>query len=325
MQAAASAGERELRAVPNGLAGYETVVRHAYFPMKFSLERGGGDFESKAESCRIGSAVISRLYSSGRYYGGVREDGRSAAGSGYVLNLCEQGGCFFEGRRNCVTKKGDLVLLSAAHAYDVWQQDAGQSLAMHVPGSLLAMQCGNVDDLAFIPVTSSEGPAAILREMMLCCWQQRANIQPSTTHELVNALLNLIGATFRPSAQDVSITSLSMQMHFLRIRGYVLEHLSDENLAPESIAAALGLSKSYLFAIVKAANTTLGRFILDQRLERARQLLEFPTSRSRSISEIAFSVGFQDLSHFSKRFSARFGKCPKAMRAELSGTTPSRN
>lgn len=312
-----------MQAVPNGLVGYETVVRHAYFPMKFSLERGGGGFESKAESCQIGAAVLSRLYASGRYYGGVREEGRS--GSGYVLNLCEEGGCFFEGRRNCVTKKGDLVLLSAAQAFDVWQQHAGQSLALHVPGSLLAMQCGNVDDLAFIPVTSSEGPAAILREMMLCCWQQRASIQPATTHELVNALLNLIGATFRPSAQANSVTSLSMQMHFLRIRGYVLDHLSDEDLAPESIAAALGLSKSYLFAIVKAANTTLGRFILDQRLERARQLLEFPTSRSRSISEIAFSVGFQDLSHFSKRFSARFGKCPKALRAEVAGATASRN
>jgi AraC family transcriptional regulator, positive regulator of tynA and feaB len=310
------AAERELTSIPNGLVGYESVVRHAYFPMKLSLERGGGDFESKAESCEIGSTVVSRIYASGRYYGGVL----AGTGSGYVLNLCEEGGCFFEGRRNCATKKGDLVLLSAAQAFDVWQQDAAQSLAMHVPSALLALQCGNVDDLAFVTVTSAEGPAAILREMMLCCWQQRAHIQPSSTHELVNALVNLIAATFRPSAQEISFTSLSMQMHFLRIRGHVLAHLSDEDLSADSIAAALGLSKSYLFAIVKSANTTLGHFILDQRLQRARQLLEFPTSRTRSISEIAFSVGFQDLSHFSKRFSARFGKSPKAFRAEISET-----
>lgn len=317
MEFAAVAGQPELKAIPNGLSGYEAVVRDVYFPMKFAQESRGGAFEARAESCQIGSIQMSRVYATGGYGGGYRADGSERSG-GYVLNLCEEGGVFFEGRRNCVTKPGDLLLLSTSQAFDVWQQDPAQALAIHVPGSLLSMQCGNLDDLAFMTVGSSEGSAAILREMMICCWRQRASIQTSATNELVNALLSLIGATFRPSAQTTSFTSLSMQMHFLRIRSHILANLASEDLSSDSIAEAVGLSKSYLFAIMNAANTTLGHFILDQRLERARQLLEFPTHKSRSISEIAFSVGFQELSHFSKRFSTRFGKSPKAFRADVS-------
>jgi AraC family transcriptional activator of tynA and feaB len=316
MEIAAAAGQPELKSIPNGLSGYEAVVRDVYFPMKFAQESRGAAFESRAESCRIGSIAMSRLFSTGGYGGGYHGDG-SQQGGGYVLNLCEQGGVFFEGRRNCVTKPGDLLLISTSRAFDVWQEDPAQALAIHVPGSLLSMQCGNLDDLAFMTVSSSDGPAAILREMMICCWSQRTSIQTSATNELVNALLNLIGATFRPSVQTASFTSLSMQMHFLRIRSHILANLANEDLSSDSVAGSVGLSKSYLFAIMNAANTTLGHFIMDQRLERARQLLEFPTHRSRSISEIAFSVGFQELSHFSKRFSARYGKSPKAFRAEI--------
>ena len=84
---------------------------------------------------------------------------------------------------------------------------------------------------------------------------------------------------------------------------------------PESIAAALGISRSYLFMVMNAADTTLGRFVLEQRLQRASQMLGDPGVQCRTISEIAFSLGFQDLSHFSRRFTARFGRSPRAYRA----------
>jgi len=67
--------------------------------------------------------------------------------------------------------------------------------------------------------------------------------------------------------------------------------------------------------VMNAADTTLGRFVLDQRLQRAGQMLSDPGMRGRMISEIAFSLGFQDLSHFSRRFTAKFGRSPRAYRA----------
>jgi AraC-like DNA-binding protein len=45
-------------------------------------------------------------------------------------------------------------------------------------------------------------------------------------------------------------------------------------------------------------------------------MLGDPALKTRTISEIAFSIGFQELSHFSRRFTQRFGRSPRAYRTQ---------
>jgi transcriptional regulator GlxA family with amidase domain len=49
---------------------------------------------------------------------------------------------------------------------------------------------------------------------------------------------------------------------------------------------------------------TVKEFVRSIRLKRAAQLL---LERKMTVSEIAFAVGFRDLSHFRKCFSREFG------------------
>jgi AraC-like DNA-binding protein len=307
--------ETELDAVPNGMSGYEAVVAKTYFPMTFSKFGPAGDFHSKACSGRIGPIVMSRMYATGGYCGRRRLDQGGA--DAVILALSEQGTLFFQGKRAAATRTGSLILLNANQPLEVLQEHTQQSLAMLLPARRLATDLGSLDDFCLLPVDSSVGAPSVLREMMLCYWRQRADIDPRVANEMLSPVSQLIGAAFREVASCRAIGSLPAQAHFLRARDLVMENLSNAELCAQFIADRLGISKSYLFAIMKTANTTLGRFILEARLERARQLLEFPATRKRSISEIAFSVGFQELAHFSRRFTQRFGKSPKAFRTQV--------
>jgi transcriptional regulator GlxA family with amidase domain len=47
------------------------------------------------------------------------------------------------------------------------------------------------------------------------------------------------------------------------------------------------------------------------RLNKAKELL---TASEMSITQIAFAVGFKNLSHFSREFALQFGKSPKEIR-----------
>ena len=58
-----------------------------------------------------------------------------------------------------------------------------------------------------------------------------------------------------------------------------------------------------------------------QRLEVALRLLTNPLHCNRRIGEIAFEAGFSDLSHFNRRFCARFHMTPSAAREEARGPT----
>ena len=61
----------------------------------------------------------------------------------------------------------------------------------------------------------------------------------------------------------------------------------------------------------KYFNTTPGKWLLENRLQRAQWLL---SRQGRSVAEAAFESGFENLSHFSRCFKARFGISPVAAR-----------
>jgi AraC-like DNA-binding protein len=61
--------------------------------------------------------------------------------------------------------------------------------------------------------------------------------------------------------------------------------------------------------------TTFTEFVRQARLDRAHRMLVDPRMADRSISAIAFDVGFGDLSYFNREFRRRFGQTPSDVRA----------
>jgi len=55
--------------------------------------------------------------------------------------------------------------------------------------------------------------------------------------------------------------------------------------------------------------------VLGQRLARAHRLLTDPRRTERTLTAIAFEVGFSDLSYFNRAFRRRFGATPSDARA----------
>jgi transcriptional regulator GlxA family with amidase domain len=81
-------------------------------------------------------------------------------------------------------------------------------------------------------------------------------------------------------------------------------------LSVREIAARAGLSPRQLERLFLAhLNVGPAQFYTGLRLDRARQLLR---QTPLSVTEVAMACGFQSASHFSTRYSARFGCTPRA-------------
>ena len=100
------------------------------------------------------------------------------------------------------------------------------------------------------------------------------------------------------------------------------EEAHNPQLTPALIAARMGISTSYLFSVARRLGKSVRQTIIEHRLEGCRQMLADPACARRSVTEIAFLWGFQDVSHFSRRFSARFGTVPKAFRERVTEASP---
>jgi AraC-like DNA-binding protein len=69
------------------------------------------------------------------------------------------------------------------------------------------------------------------------------------------------------------------------------------------------MSRSSLYRKIQAlTNQSITEFIRSLRLKRAAQLLQ---RNAASVSEIAYTVGFNNPSYFSRIFRQQFGQSPK--------------
>lgn len=85
----------------------------------------------------------------------------------------------------------------------------------------------------------------------------------------------------------------------------VENNISDPDLDIERFATEIGVSRMQLYRKLNAlTEMTVKEFIRNIRLKRAAQML---VQKKLNISEIAYAVGFRDLSHFRKCFRQEFG------------------
>ncbi len=100
---------------------------------------------------------------------------------------------------------------------------------------------------------------------------------------------------------------------------HFIEAHSTENLSLGQVSSFVNMSRFYFCKqFSKAAGLSFTEFVSRTRVEKAKTLLFNPNLR---ISEIAFTAGFQSLSHFSRMFKRIVGQPPIAYRRKLPETT----
>jgi AraC-like DNA-binding protein len=106
-------------------------------------------------------------------------------------------------------------------------------------------------------------------------------------------------------------------------RGAVLDQIAKRfatpGFSPDLAARSVGISERYLRQLLEEAGTSFTDLVLEHRLDRARQLLTDPTQRYIRITDIAYDVGFSDLSYFNRAFRRRYSATPSDVRAEALG------
>ncbi len=107
--------------------------------------------------------------------------------------------------------------------------------------------------------------------------------------------------------ENAPVTSLD-KVFLRKVIEAVQQHLRDDQFGVESLARIVGFSVSQLERKLEGiASQRPNEFIRAIRLEQARHMLE---ARAGTVSEIAFDVGFNNLSYFARSYKKKFGFSP---------------
>jgi AraC-like DNA-binding protein len=89
--------------------------------------------------------------------------------------------------------------------------------------------------------------------------------------------------------------------------GYMRDRL-DQPLSLSEVASAVAVSPRHFARLFKqATGQTPVEFLIDLRLERAKELLKVPDNR---VTDVCNEVGYSSLSYFVRLFKRRFGVTP---------------
>jgi AraC-like DNA-binding protein len=97
------------------------------------------------------------------------------------------------------------------------------------------------------------------------------------------------------------------------IRSDIMNDLSGE-LSLGAVAARHRVTPRYVQMLFEDDGTTFTAFVRERRLLRAQEMLADPGFDHQRIGEIAYGVGFNDLSYFIRAFNQRFGMTPSEAR-----------
>ena len=101
-----------------------------------------------------------------------------------------------------------------------------------------------------------------------------------------------------------------------KILKYIETNFSDQNLNLEMASDQIGLSPSYISALLKnEKNTTFVKYVTQLRMEKAKELLK---KQSLKIIEVAEMVGYYEPYYFSHYFKKYEGKSPKEFKKDES-------
>ncbi|MCB0637123.1 MAG: helix-turn-helix domain-containing protein, partial [Lewinella sp.] len=119
----------------------------------------------------------------------------------------------------------------------------------------------------------------------------------------------LTGETFQEELSPKAEADRRVEDAFIQeVRRIVADHYADESFALPALCEEIGMSRSQLFRKMKALlQVSPSDYIRSYRLLEGKKLLE---TTDLTVSEVAWRVGFKDLSHFSRSFHEAFGYAP---------------
>ena len=163
-------------------------------------------------------------------------------------------------------------------------------------------------------------PAAPAMQMLSAYLGQLFEVADSLTAgqrlDAGRSAIDLLAMALRDVTPSVPGADGSASVVLEMMRTHVRKHLADPDLRVEELARRHHMSVGHAYTLFERIGTTPGAYLREQRLLAARTMLSNPRYDRLTISSIAATVGFRDLSTFGRAFRRQYGTTPAGWRRE---------
>jgi AraC-like DNA-binding protein len=215
--------------------------------------------------------------------------------------------------RETELRAGDFALYDSTRPYELAFDGDFSQIVLQMPRALLQNRLGAPERFTALRIEGSTNVGSLLSPLLRELPSRLSAIPAAARQRTAHNVLDLIATALL--AED-SKAPIPAGMTLVHVKLWIETHLS-EPLSAERIAASCGLSVRHLNRLFARTGNSLMQYVWERRLARCRRDLIDPVMRHRSIGEIALAAGFNDLSHFSRVYRARYHCTPREERAAI--------
>lgn len=235
----------------------------------------------------------------------------------YMIQFFESGHTACNHRHGAtVSPKGGLIVFDLAEPVTSWTTDF-RNLSLILPRHMLEGMLRRPDEQHMRALASNEPLVALLRDHMLSLQRLAGQMTVAQAREIAPATAGIVAACLNGSQEDISLgagrPTLREASVLARCRRFVEANLSSPELGPEAVAAAVGVSRTRLYALFREQGGIAG-YIRHRRLRGALAALVSADQQHRSILDIALAFGFSSNAVFTRLFREHYGVTPREVR-----------
>lgn len=297
------------------LALWQDIVCDVFVQLDCKSDLGSA-FHGAITSAQVGQAKCSVVSSSRQRV--LRTPSRIArASEDFVLiALGRHGaGAVLQDGRETVIRPGEFAFYDTTRPYELRFNDDFTQTIFQVPREMLHRRFAGTQGLTATAFTADSPVQRLAYQFIAGLSDVADRLDPDDAIRLSDQAADLIAMAMSERLGGAALPASTHRAALLyRLKAHVLAHLAKADLGLTEAAAALGISPRYASSLFADEGTSFQRFVLAERLARCKRDLASSAHGHRHISEIAFSWGFNDLSHFGRVFREHFGLSPRDWR-----------
>ena len=217
-----------------------------------------------------------------------------------------------------VAGPGEGVILTCCEPANFRRPLPGRVLALQISRAALAPLVDNLDDAAGRFIHPKSAALQLLARYVESLDEIDAPMTPELRRAVFSHICDLV-ATAIGANRDAAATAQDRGVAEAKLRAIkddVIRNAGKQELTIESVATRHGLAVRQVQRLFERDGTTFTRFLLSERLARARRMLVNSHDPVIRISDVAFACGFGDLAYFNRAFRSRYGGTPSDIRMQ---------
>ena len=230
------------------------------------------------------------------------------------LLQAEGASTFFHCGKESRLSAGDFVLCDTGLPHYFETEGQSVTVMVRVPSETLRSYLPTPEQFCGEHLGRAQGMtgtvAAMVRELAV----GDRDLGPLYENRVARYLLEMISMSYTIGMEAVSDASAISWQRRKDVVQFIEANLRDPELSPASVSNGLRLSPRYLRTIFGSGGEKMSSYILRRRLEECARQMSNAAWAAHTLTEIAFSWGFNSAAHFTRTFNEKFGMAPREYR-----------